>query len=67
MDEQLGGGSVPGLCGARRLQRLPRHAVRLGKVKEVSVEEATWPDSAGRWEHGLWDMKRMKGSWWLGI
>jgi len=33
------GGSVPGLCGARRLQRLPRHAVRLGKVKEVSVEE----------------------------
>lgn len=55
MDEQLGGGSVPGLCGARRLQRLPRHAVRLGKVKEVSVEEATWPDLAGQvgWKSGL--------------
>ena len=64
MDEQLGGGSVPGLCGARRLQRLPRHAVRLGKVKEVSVEEATWPDLAGQVR---WDMERMKGSWWLGI
>ena len=40
------GGSVPGLCGVRRLQRLPKSAVRLGKVKELSVEDATWI-----WDH----------------
>lgn len=33
------GGSVDGLCGLRRLQRLPRQALRLGKVKQLTVEE----------------------------
>jgi hypothetical protein len=30
---------VDGLCGLRRLQRLPRQALRLGKVKQLTVEE----------------------------
>eukprot|EP00435_Cladocopium_sp_Y103_P024509 s748_g6.t1 len=33
------GGSVDGLLGLRRLQRLPRQALRLGKVKQLRVEE----------------------------
>lgn len=33
------GASVEGLCGLRHLQRLPRQALRLGKVKQVTVEE----------------------------
>ena len=30
---------MDGLCGLRRLQRLPRQALRLGKVKQLTVEE----------------------------